>query len=237
MANPEPTTATAGSKMAGVLVLLVAVGTLVYAIVAQALDAPLEPARAFMRWQALWNDGYYGVKYNFAVTWISMLVALGGPVLLAGLTHEAIKSARQGSTFPTDWRALAWKHTTRAARWRLALGLTGIALLFGAVCLTDASLLTPAGFLAQLILIVWPFIVITGPVLVLDELLPERVIIAPIAALERSPRGQSEEFHVKLAGTRVAVPEALWRQLAATDTIAVRTSGGFDRVRAVAVRP
>lgn len=240
MADPEhpgPTTAPAGSAMAGVLVLLVAVGTLVYAIVAQVLDAPLEPARTFMRWQALWNDGYYGAKYNFAVTWISTLVATGGPLLLVGLTHAAIESARQRPAFPADWRALAWRHATRAARWRLALGLTGVALLFGAVCIADASLLTPVGFLAQLALVVWPFTVIAGPVLVLDELLPERVLIGPITALERSPRGQSEEFHVKLAGTCFAVPEALWLALAATDTIAVRVSGGFDRVRAVAVRP
>jgi hypothetical protein len=215
---------------------MVAVGTLVYAIVAQVLDSPLEPARTFMRWQSLWNDGYYGVKYNFAVTWISMLVALGGPPALIGLTVEAIRSACGRPVFPSDWRALQWKHMDRAARLRLALGLAGIALLFGGVCIVDASLLTPVGFLAQLLLLVWPFTVIGGAVLVLDELLPEQIVIGPIEALGRAPHGQSEQFHVKVAGKHITVPADLWSQLAASDTIAVRTSG-LDRVRAVAVRP
>ncbi len=239
MAAPDTPTppASRGSIVGAVLFVLVIVGTLVFAIVAQMTGPPLEPARTFMLWQSLWNDGFYGAKYNFAVTWISLLVVLLGPVMLVAVSVDAIKAGRGQPAMPQGWRALAWKHMDRAARLRLGLGLTGIALLFGGVCLTDPTLLTPVGFLAQLALVLWPFTVIAGPTLVLDECLPERVVIGPVEALDREARGQSEVFHVKLAGKQFAVPEALWRQLTTNDTIAVRLGGGFDGVRAVAVRP
>jgi len=242
MAEPDPHTpdappASRGSMVMGVLFMLLIVGTLVFAIVAQMTGPPLEPARTFMLWQSLWNDGFYGAKYNFAVTWISLLVALCGPLMLVTFSVDAMKARRGQPAMPQGWRALAWKHMDRAARLRLGLGLTGIALLFGGVCLTDPTLLTPVGFLALLALLLWPFTVIIGPTLVLDELLPERIVIGPVEALEHDTRGPSNAFNVTLAGKKFAVPEALWRQLTATDTIAVRFGGGFAGVRAVAVRP
>jgi len=78
---------------------------------------------------------------------------------------------------------------------------------------------------------------IAGPVLLIDELVPERVVIGPIEALEHIPQARPHDaFQVKLAGKQFAVPEQLWRQLAASDTIAVRRSGVLDNVRVVAVR-
>ena len=219
------------------LAVLLFLGTVVFPVVAQMTEPPLEPARTFMLWQSLWNDGYYGAKYNFAVTWISILIALFGPVALVGVSVEAVKAARAQPTMPQGWRALAWPHMDRPARLRLGLGLTGIALLFGGVCLVDPTLLTPVGFLAQIALLLWPFTVIAGPALVLDELLPERVVIGPIEALEHDTSGPSGTYNLKLAGKSFTVSGALWRQLTATDTIAVRFGGGFEGVRAVMVRP
>ena len=221
----------------GVLFTLLTVGTLVFAIVAQMTEPPLEPARTFMLWQSLWNGGFYGAKDNFAATWIAILMALFGPVMLVTVSVDAVKAARGQPAMPQGWRALAWRHMDRPARLRLGLGLTGIALLFGGVCLTDPTLLTPVGFVAQLALLLWPFTVIAGPTLVLAELLPERVVVGPIEALEHETSGPSGAFHLKLAGKTIAVPEALWRQLTATETIAVRLGGGFEGVRAVMVRP
>lgn len=240
MTKPEPTSkpaSSSGSILGAILALVRVLGTVVYAIVAQVVEPPLEPARTFMIWQAQWNRGHYGVKYNFAVTWISTLFALFGPVLLAGASIRAIQDRSAQPVMPTDWRELAWKHMDRAARLRLGLGLTGIALLFGGVCLFDASLLSPVGFLAQILLIVWPFTAIAGPVLLVDELVPERIVIGPIEALEHIPHARPHDaFQVKLAGKQFAVPEALWRQLTASDTIAVRPSSILDNARVVAVR-
>lgn len=237
-ADPAVTRRSRLAVVPGVLFVLAVVGTLVYAIVAQAVDPPLEPAHTFMRWQAAWNDGRYGAKYNFAVTWISLLIAVFGPVGLVAAGVGAVRTARDRTVFPADWRPLAGKHTDRGARVRLAVGLTGIAVVFGAVCLVDATLLSPVGFLAQICLLLWPFTVIAGPLLLLDELLPARVVVGPICGLSHTPGAQAGgEFHASLGERQFVVPEALWRQLAPTDTIAVRFSGALDRVQALAVRP
>jgi hypothetical protein len=239
MERPEHAAGSRWAVVPGVLFVLVVVGTLVFAIVAQVTDPPLEPSLTFMRWQALWNDGRYGVKFNFAVTWISTLIAVFGPIALVGLGVGAVRAARTRPAWPADWHPLTWKRMDRGARLRLAVGLTGIAVVFGAVCVVDPSLLSPVGFLAQVGLLVWPFTVIAGPLLLLDELLPERVIVGPVEALEHTPGSQPQaagEFHVKVGGQRFALPEAPWRRLAVGEPVAVRLSGGLDRVQALAAQ-
>ena len=62
-----------GSAISGVIAALFVSGTLVYAVAAQMAEPPLEPARTFIDWQALWGDGSYGVKATFLVTWSFLL--------------------------------------------------------------------------------------------------------------------------------------------------------------------
>ena len=62
-----------GSAIPGVIAALFVGGTLVYAVAAQMTEPPLEPALTFIDWQALWENGRYGVNATFLVTWTFLL--------------------------------------------------------------------------------------------------------------------------------------------------------------------
>lgn len=219
------------SAVAGALVVLCFVGSFVHAIVAQMFDPPLPPSGALMRWQALWNGGFYGTKYNFAVTWFCTLAALFGPVMLISMASGARRLERAPAPTGPGWRAIAVPHMRRGALVRLGLVLLAIGLGFGAICLWDPELVAPVGFLAQILLIVWPFILVAGPAVLLDAL-PPGTVNGPIEALEHVPgaQGQRGVFHVRVGGRSFALAEPAWRSLGVGDRVYVAFSPAFDRV-------
>lgn len=220
------------SVIVGVSTLLLLIGTVVFAIAAQMTDPPLEPALTFMRWQALWDDGRYGVKYTFALTWISTLFALFGPFGLVAISLGALRKANKQPAMP-PWPRLEWKRMREGSRAALGILLTATGLLFAGYCLSDPAIFTPVGFLARITLILAPFALLGGLFLLLDVALPASVLRGPITALERVPGAtpqQSAQHFVTLGDQRLELPEALWQQLKAGDAVALRRSGGFDRV-------
>lgn len=218
------------SVLPGVLAILVIVGTIVFAIVAQMTDPPLEPALTFMRWQALWDDGRYGPKYTFAVTWICTLFALFGPLGMIAVAVAALRRARAQPTMP-EWPRLEWTRMSEGKRARLGVALTAVGLLFGGLCLGDPEVFTPVGLLARIGLILWPFTLLAGPGLLLDVALPASVLRGPVSALTRTPRATSADVQhlVTIAELRVELPEPLWQQLKVGDVVALRRSGAFER--------
>lgn len=226
------------SAVAGALAVLFFVGTFVFAIVAQMFDPPLPPSGALMYWQALWNGGYYGAKYNFAVTWFCTLAALCGPVMLIGLATEMRKIGRAPAPTEPGWHAIAVAHMGRGAMVRLGLVSLAIGLGFGAICLWDPELVAPVGFIAQIVLIVWPFTLVAGPAVLLDALAPGAVS-GPIEALEHIPgaQGQRGVFRVRVGGRSFDLAEPAWRSLGAGDRVFVAFSPAFDRVVDLRVKP
>lgn len=220
------------SALSGVMFILVIVGTIVFAIAAQMTDPPLEPAYTLMYWQAVWDDGLYGQKYTFAVTWFFTLCGLFGPLGLIAMSIGALRNARTWPVMPS-WPRLEWKRMHEGARARLGLALTLVSLLFGGACLLDPAMFTPVGFLAQIALIFLPFTLLAGPALLLDVALPAGVIVGPIAALERIPGAtpqQAAQQFITLGEQRLELPAPLWEQLRVGEVVALRRSGGFDRV-------
>jgi hypothetical protein len=221
-----------GSAIPGIFAVLFVVGSLVYAVAAQMTEPPLEPARSFMHWQALWNDGTYGMKATFLVTWMSLLGATVVPLAAGASTIEALAAARSQPVMPT-WPQLAWARMREPARAGIAAAFTALGLVFGGVCLVDPKVFTRFGFLADITLMLWPFSLIIGPLLLLDVALPASVVVAAVEELERQPGAtpqQSERFHLRVGGRRFELGEAAWRQLAASDEVAVRSSAIFSRV-------
>ena len=220
------------SVLPGVLFILVIVGTLVFAIAAQMTDPPLEPAFTLMYWQAVWDDGLYGQKYTFAVTWFVTLCASFGPLGLIAMSVGAWRSAWTRPAMPA-WPRLEWKRMREGARARLGVALTLVSLLFGGACLLDPAMFTPVGFLAQIALILLPFTLLAGPALLLDVVLPADVIRGPIAALEQVPGAnppQTVQQFLTLGEQRLELPVPLWAQLKVGEVVALRRSGGFQRV-------
>jgi len=214
----------------GVLLVLLIVGSVVYSVYAQIAEPPLEPAHTFMLWQASWSGGTYGSKLTFAVTWATLLGGGLGPLFVAAGVVGAIK---RGRTALPEWPQCAWERMREPARLRLGIGLTGLALAFAGVCRVDAGALAPVSFLADIMLLLWPFLIVIGPLLILDVALPAGVVVGPVEALEHTPGSAPEQagsFHLRLAGRRFELAEALWRQLAVGDEVALRSSGTFDRV-------
>ncbi|MBA3546936.1 MAG: hypothetical protein H0T76_10675 [Nannocystis sp.] len=222
-----------------VFVILVLVGTIVFAIAAQMTDPPLEPAYTLMYWQAVWDDGRYGQKYTFAVTWFCTLCALVGPLGLISMCVGPLRGAGSGPAMPA-WPRLEWTRMREGARARLGFALTVVSLLFGGVCLQDPEVFTPVGFLAKLVLIFLPFTLLAGPALLLDVILPASVLRGPITALERVDAAGTQQVAQRfvtlgeqLGEQRIELPAPLWElwdQLKVGDVIALRRSGGFDRV-------
>jgi hypothetical protein len=214
----------------GVLFVLLVIGSLVYAVYAQVPEPPLEPAYTFMRWQALWSGGTYGVKLTFAVTWFVLLGATLGPLFAVTAVVDAARRVRPALP---GWPACGWERMQEPARLRLGIGLTGLALLFGGLCWFDAEALAPVSFLAQILLVLWPFMLVIGPLLVLDVGLPAGVVVGSVAALERTPGSTPEQagrFHLQVGERRFELAEELWRQLAVGDEVALRSSAMFERV-------
>jgi len=221
-----------GSAIPGAIAALFVVGSLVYAVAAQMTEPPLEPARTFIDWQAAWNDGTYGVKATFLVTWSSLLFAVLMPIMAGGGATEALKGARSRPAMP-EWPQLEWPRMREPARAGLGAALTALSLMFGAVCLVDPAIFSKVSFLADIALILWPFALMIGPVLLLDVALPARVLVASIEALDRTPGStpqQAETFHLRIGGKRFELGVAAWQKLAAGDELAVRSSAMFDRV-------
>lgn len=212
--------------------MLLVVGSLVYAVVAQMTEPALEPADTFMRWQALWSGGTYGMKLTFAVTWFTLLFGVVAPIAGVVSVASALAGARSQPAMP-EWPACEWQRMREPARLRLGIGLLALGLLFGGLCWFDAGMFAPVGVLAQLALVLWPFTWLIGAWLVLDVALPACVVVGAIEALERTPGStpeQAGEHHLKVGGRRFGVGAGLWRQLAVGDEVAVRGSAMFDRV-------
>jgi hypothetical protein len=212
--------------------LLLVLGSIAYAIGAQMTEPPLAPAYTFMRWQALWSGGTYGVKLTFAVTWFTLLFGVVAPIAAAMSVVGAIRGARGQPVMP-KWPACEWQRMREPARLRLGIGLLALGLLFGGLCWLDAEMFAPVSFLAQIALVLWPFTWLVGPWLILDVALPASVVVGAIEGLERTPGStpeQAGEHHLRVGGRRFGVAPALWRQLAVGDEVAVRSSAMFDRV-------
>lgn len=213
--------------------MLLVVGSLVYAVVAQMTEPALEPADTFMRWQALWSGGTYGMKLTFAVTWFTLLFGVVAPIAAIASVAAALAGARTRPEMPAKWPACEWQRMREPARLRLGIGLLALGLLFGGLCWVDAGMFAPVSVLAQLALVLWPFTWLVGPWLLLDVALPDSVVVGAIEALERTPGStpeQAGEHHLRVGGRRFGVAAELWRQLAVGDEVAVRSSAMFDRV-------
>ena len=212
------------SVLPGVLAILVIVGTIVFAIVAQMTDPPLEPALTFMRWQALW-DGDTGAP----------LRVFGAGIAAPGTVANARVAEDFSRAFLADHldllARLEWTRMSEGKRARLGVALTAVGLLFGGLCLGDPEVFTPVGLLARIGLILWPFTLLAGPGLLLDVALPASVLRGPVSALTRTPRATSADVQplVTIAELRVELPEPLWQQLKVGDVVALRRSGAFER--------
>lgn len=215
----------------GVFMALLVLGSLVYSVWAQMTEPALEPAQTFMRWQAAWSGGTYGVKLTFVVTWSVLLFGGLAPIGAGAQVVAALATARAQPQLPA-WPGLAWERMREPARARLGLALTALGLLFGGVCWVDPEVFAPVSFLAQIMLVLWPFILLVGPLLLLDVGLPASVVVGAVTGLERTPGSTPEQatHHVRIGESRIELPAALWRQLAVGDVVAVRSSAMFTRV-------
>lgn len=219
------------SVLPGIFMVLFFLGTIVFSIVAQMTEPPLEPALTLMRLQALWGDGRYGPKFTFAITWFIILLALFGPLGLIAMCMGPLRSTRAQRIMPA-WPRLEWTRMREPTRAAIGLAMTLVGLLFGGLCLTDPAMFAPVNFLAQILLIFCPFMLVAGPALLLDVALPTRVLRGPVTALERIPgatKDQAAQHFATIGEQRLALPAALWKQLNVADNIALRRSGGFER--------
>lgn len=139
-----------------------------------------------MRLQALWGDGRYGPKFTFAITWFIILLALCGPLGLVAMCMGPLRSTRAARIMPA-WPRLEWTRMREPTRAAIGLAMTLVGLLFGGLCLTDPAMFAPVNFLAQILLIFCPFMLVAGPALLLDVALPTRVLCGPITASSVSP--------------------------------------------------
>jgi hypothetical protein len=224
------------SPIANVLGIVV-VGSLIYPVVAQVASPPLEPTRTFIHWQAMWGNGTYGVKYTFAVTWISLLCALILPLVL--VTSVASALTRKSPPMP-PWPRLAWKRLPEPARGALALVVTLLGVLFAVVCLDDPRALSPVGFLAKIVLIVAPLALLMGPMVLLDAALPAGVVVGNVEKVElletQQGNGHSVRYLVHVGGRQFEVAEELWRQIAVGHEVALRSTEVLHKVIEVARR-
>jgi hypothetical protein len=215
------------------------IGSFIYAIVAQATQPPLPPADTIIEWQALWNDGYYGQKYTFAVTWIGLAVAFISPFLLVHFVRVAIRSLHQSRPLSTEWngRPLAQLPTRRAAMFALGLAMCIIGYGFLGVCLVDPTVLVPIGFIARLLLAVCPLFLVAGPAMVVD-CLPACVIVGTVEGLRQvAPQGagQAPSFRFSVRDHHFTLEERVWSQLTPNERVAVTFSPVFRRVLGIVV--
>lgn len=213
------------------------VGTVVYAIVAQASTPELEPARSFIHWQALWGNGTYGVKYTFVLTWTTVLLVPLAPFgLVSSVLGMLVK--RQPDPEMPGWPRLEWPRPRQAVRGLLGAVGTALALAFAAACLVDPRIFVPIGFLAKIALILMPIALLMGPMVTFDATMPARVLVGEVEAVDREAGASADQVrHVLLvAGHRFEVPEALWSQLEPGDEIALRSTRMFRRIIELARR-
>jgi hypothetical protein len=226
------------SPVTGVLAVVFVIGTVVYALAAQMTTPALEPARTFMRWQALWGNGTYGVKYTFAVTWFWLFCVPLAPLSLVSSLAGALAKKQDRPAMP-EWPRIEWSRLREPGRGLLGVGLTAVGFSFAGACLVDPRMFAPVGFLAKIALILAPFALLTGPLVALDVAMPARVVVGVADAVEREPGATPEQpaSHVlRVGGERFVLPEALWRELAPGDEIAVRSTAIFNRVIELARR-
>src|SRR5262245_57802946 len=98
------------SKVVGGVAAVGLIGSAVLSIVDQIADPPLQPALTFIRCQALWGDGKYGVKYTFLVTWLGTSAAVFAAVALVFTLVGLVR--RAGGSSPgalPAWEPLPWK--------------------------------------------------------------------------------------------------------------------------------
>lgn len=194
-----------GSSFSNLLGGALVLGTVAYAVAAQMTTPPLEPARSFMRWQALWGHGTYGVKLTFVVTWMTILcVPLVPLVVVLPIAHALSKKEAQPAM--PSWPRVEWARHREPLRALAGAVAMALAILFSVACLTDPEVFVPIGFLATILLIFAPMALVAGPIVLLDAVMPARVVVGPIEAVQQRPGASPEQpvRHVLRVGGRTS---------------------------------
>lgn len=226
---------TAG-KALGALCALGIFGTFVHSIVAMASSPPLWPSRWIIDLQVLWTRGSYELKYSWGVTWFYELAPFGAAIVLhegGSRLLDALRSPRAKEA-TVGWESLLRRSRARCA----ALGamlLAGAGLFLWLVS-TAPALLSPAGIAAEVPLLVAPFAIVGGLVLLLDGVVPPEVHVGSVESREivANKPGSTLAYRVKLAGKTLDVSVEVYNQMGDGAQFRVESAAVSGRMLALA---
>ncbi len=211
-------------RIVGILLVLVCVGSAVYALVAVPMELP--PVSWIIAREALFRGGTYGLVEAWAVTWFHLLAVGLAPFALGALVRSLL---REKSAPALSEEVEARGRALRRRRVAWGLGVTALVLGFYAAVVFEPEVLEPVGFLGRIGLVIGPFAAYGGPMLLLDGLLAPTAQVIVVKSLQEAP-SDSERRSLNAHWTLEAAQAA---DLAVGREVSIVATRVFDTVIAI----
>lgn len=191
------------------------------------------PGRFYIERQALWDNGTYGVKLTFLLTWFTLFAVVLIPVLIvAGIVALARRLTVSPTPAPPGWDLQQTRHRVKMALVGLVLLPTWLALT-GIVFLAP-EWLSPLGGFASVFLLLLPTLPMLGPALLFEALIPPNYVEGAIERLHYVTRKNRTTAYFQVAGRSYATNPATVQGFGEGTRIGLLATGFLKTVRRVA---
>lgn len=191
------------------------------------------PGLFYIQREALWDNGQYGVKLTFLLTWFTLLDAVVIPmVLVAGVVSLIQRINAVLPAPPPGW-------DVQLARHRVKMGLAGLVLLPIWVMLTGFIVFSPESFLplggfASILLLSVPTLPMVGPALLFEAVIPPSYVEGAVENIHYTRQNNRVTVHLYVAGRSYATHPGVGQALSEGTRVGLVAGGFFKHVKRIA---
>jgi len=191
------------------------------------------PGAFYIQRQALWDDGRYGVKLTFLLTWFTLLDLVLIPVLVvAGVVALGSRLTVLPRPAPPGWDLHLVGH-------RVKMGLIGFVLLpiwlaVTAVVIFWPERFSPLGGLASILLLILPTLPMLGPALLFEAVIPPSYVEGAVEGMHYVTNRNRTTVHLHVAGRTYTTGPTMVQGLREGSRVGLVATGFFKTVRRLA---
>jgi hypothetical protein len=157
------------------------------------------PGLFYVQRQAFWNDGRYGVKLTFLLTWFTLCGLVIVPVLfVAGAVALLKRLTASLPSAPFDWDVQLVGH--RVKRGLGAFLLLPTWLVITGIVVFAPEWFSPLGGFASILLLLLPTLPILGPALFFEAVIPPSYVEGIVESMQVVTYQNRTTVHLFVAG-------------------------------------
>jgi hypothetical protein len=193
-------------------------------------DEEYYPGLFYIQREALWDNGQYGVKLTFLLTWFTLMNAFVIPALVgAGMVSLYRRMTAVPLTAPPGWDVQLAAH-------RVKMAVIGIVLLptwvvVTAIVVFSPEWFSPLGGFASILLLILPTLPMVGPALLFEAVIPPSYVEGHVEGLQYVRQKNRVTVHLHVAGRSYTAQPSVAQGVAEGSRVGLVATGFFKNVR------